>query len=491
MFNRESTALPVRPRLNIGAGFDVPTGNIVYGLKGEAILNGGYSNLVGFTGVGNSMKTLLGTFFNGVAMVRYTNATGRLYDSENTFDVTRPRDTLRYATRLNTDPIAYDDAMTSFYDRMLFDDDAHMNGNQWFTEIRTATSARIKDKKSAVDTPFRARGGGAMAYYNPHLEMCDSFSGFVPAAIEKLQDKAEAGDSGRNMEAMTDARIKTQILQELNSVNPRSGIYMTMSAHMGKQHQLDPYAAKEKKLAFLKADHTLKNVPEKFYFYTTTLWYTVRSVPLLTSTDKIPEYPRDSSDKTKGDTDLMEVEVMTLRNKCGPTGVCVTIVVSQSEGVLTALSDFHHCKVHGRYGIMGKDNNPTNLVNYFLELRPDVPLSRTTVRSKLNNDARLARAAEITRDMEQMQSVWRDFDDNLRCTPKELYEDLKKMGYDWDELLDTRPYWTFDQYTNEEKFLSTYDLLRMRKGLYHPFWMAPLVKTVKAEIPELEAPAKK
>lgn len=488
MIKRESTALPVRPRLNVGAGFDVPTGTIVYGLKGEAILNGGYSNLVGWTGVGNSMKTLFGLHFNGVAGIRYKNASGRVYDTENTLDSERPKEVLRYATGLQNDPIGYEEAINDLYDRIIFDDDAHMNGNAWFTEIREAAAARVKDKKSAVDTPFRARGGGAMPYYDPHLEMCDSFSGFVPAAIEKLQDKADAGDSGRNMEAMTDARIKTQILQELNSVNPRAGIYMTMSAHMGKQHQLDPYAPKEKKLAFLKADHSLKNVPEKFYFYTTTLWYTVRSVPLLTGdSNKVPEYPQDSSDKTKGDTDLMEVELMTLRNKCGPTGACITLVVSQAEGVLPALSDFHHCKVNGRYGIMGKDNNPNNLVNYFLELRPEVPLSRTTVRGKLDNDPLLARAVEITRDMHQMQTLWRDMDDELRCTPKELYEDIKAKGYDWDVLLKTRGWWTYNQYDHEIPFLSTYDLLRMRKGLYHPFWMEPLKETTPVKEEKTEA----
>jgi hypothetical protein len=60
--------------------------------------------------------------------------------------------------------------------------------------------------------------------------------------------------------------------------------------------------------------------------------------------------------------------------------------------------------------------------------------------------------------------------DGLWCDAKTLYEDLKAQGHDWDKLLQTRGHWTFDQYTNPVPFLSTMDLLYMRKGLYTPYW---------------------
>lgn len=54
-----------------------------------------------------------------------------------------------------------------------------------------------------------------------------------------------------------------------------------------------------------------------------------------------------------------------------------------------------------------------------------------------------------------------------------MYKDLKDLGYDWDELLDTRGYWVFEEHAADEKpFLSTKDLLEMRKGLYTPWWHA-------------------
>lgn len=64
----------------------------------------------------------------------------------------------------------------------------------------------------------------------------------------------------------------------------------------------------------------------------------------------------------------------------------------------------------------------------------------------------------------------------LMCTPAELYEDIKKLGYDWNILLDTRGYWTLNQYSHPVPYLNTVDLLKMRKELYRPWWYDARVK---------------
>ena len=60
---------------------------------------------------------------------------------------------------------------------------------------------------------------------------------------------------------------------------------------------------------------------------------------------------------------------------------------------------------------------------------------------------------------------------DLWCTPQELYKDIKEQGYDWDQLLSTRGYWMFDNDKQATPYLSTLDLLRMRKKLYKPHWL--------------------
>ena len=79
---------------------------------------------------------------------------------------------------------------------------------------------------------------------------------------------------------------------------------------------------------------------------------------------------------------------------------------------------------------------------------------------------------EITNEMCWINNIWKDLPEGLMCTPKELYEDLKAKGYDWNTLLEnTRGYWTFDNDNQPLQFLSTMDLLNMRAGTYHPYWM--------------------
>jgi hypothetical protein len=147
--------------------------------------------------------------------------------------------------------------------------------------------------------------------------------------------------------------------------------------------------------------------------------------------------------------------------------------VSQSEGLLPTLSEFHFLKEEN-YGLFG------NNINYALHLRPDVKISRTTVRQKIDEDYRLRRAIEITAQMRQMENLWRGIDPELHCDPETLYKDIEALGYDWDKLLDTRGYWVFEEDEKGEKpYLSTMDLLLCRKGEYHPYWYGdkPKAKT--------------
>ena len=174
-----------------------------------------------------------------------------------------------------------------------------------------------------------------------------------------------------------------------------------------------------------------------------------------------PEFP--SGDSYNKDPDLNLVNLMLVRSKSGESGVSIDIIVSQTEGVLPHLSQFYYLKNSGRFGLSGNDRN------YQLELLPDVNLSRTTVRSKIDENPKLRRALEITSELCQITQYWRNIDRELICTPKELYEGIKSQGYDWDKILETRGWWTIDNDNHPVPFLSTMDLMKMRLGLYKPY----------------------
>ncbi|MNY30504.1 hypothetical protein D3C86_1646150 [compost metagenome] len=97
-------------------------------------------------------------------------------------------------------------------------------------------------------------------------------------------------------------------------------------------------------------------------------------------------------------------------------------------------------------------------------------MQRTTVRGKIRDNPRLQRAMEITSELCQMENLGFIQARGYLMDPKDLYTKIKELGYDWDEILDTRGYWDFEENNNPKHFLSTLDILRMAKGEYTPYW---------------------
>ena len=67
----------------------------------------------------------------------------------------------------------------------------------------------------------------------------------------------------------------------------------------------------------------------------------------------------------------------------------------------------------------------------------------------------------------------------LDLTPETLYEKVKEQGYDWDILLNTRPWYSADDDDHCQLELSTLDIMRIALGTYHPFWLEADKKTIK------------
>jgi len=456
------SAPKIRPRLNVGCLHDIPTGRYIRGRHGESILNGGLAYVEGVGGRGNMGKSTYMHFKNLRVLARYVRAMLGMYDTETSLTYRRLEGLSSWMP--NIGGIDLEDS-----GRVHLTDNTVMTGDAWFEKLKAFAEDKKKNAKDFLyTTPFVDEKTGQLieAFY-PSLFGLDSLSMFLTTSVEGIYDKNKIGDSGANTDSLRGAAAKSQMLMQLPTVSGQAGLYMTMTMHVGDQHQLDPYAPQKKALAFLKGGVSFKHVPQKITFLTNNLWYVFNSVVLANKGTKAPEYPKDSSDNMEGDTDLQLMHVQNLRAKDGPTGMPFELVWSQSEGILVGLSEFNYIKSFDRYGIGGNDRT------YFLDLLPDVALSRTTIRGKINENARLQRALEITSEMCQMKMLWDD-EEKLFCTPKQLYDDLKAKGYDWDTLLDTRGYWVFEEdAAGELPFLSTMDLLRMRAGLYHPYWMPP------------------
>ena len=283
------------------------------------------------------------------------------------------------------------------------------------------------------------------------------------SSIDLVEDK---GIDNSNEVFMKQGAIKTKVLQIVSNIALKTNTYMTMTAQVGKTIDMatgaDKYAPPPRSNTYINQNTKVKGVSEKFFFLPLTALIVKKSSVLMNQTTKMPEYPVNS--ETEVSTDLHVLDVIPYRNKSGASGGLIQVVVSQRDGVLAGLTDFHNCKEHGRFGLDGSN------ISYNLVICPEVKLSRTTVRSKLDNDPLLRRAAQITHDLLQSKYLKYVIENDLWCDPATLYKDLIDLGYDWNLLLQTRNWYAPDNYDKElPPYLSIIDLLYARKGKI-PYW---------------------
>ena len=445
------------PKLNVGI-IDVITGREQEGLKGESIINGGLNNHIAWTGIANASKTLNLLHFHLTALLRYINSVdGHIYDTENTLEYLRIVDFTKEICRWMG--VEFDSVIKPILVKKLpLIPKSKLGGTEWEKLIKDMRDTRVKTKaKDKLKTPLIDHMGDNILMNKPHLAAMDSWSEFAQDSMEAAQDKAAAGHKDRNMEFITDNRGKFQLMKELQNLLPQADVYMSSSVHLADNIQLDPNAEKKMKLEVLGRDNKLRGVPTNFYAYPWTIFFIYSSKSLLDN-DRLPLYPEEKVDKTlKRDGELTILDVFTARSKVGQTKINFPLIISQSKGVLPALSQFHYIKDYcERFGITGNGTD-TNTQNYHLDLCPDIALSRTTIQRKIDENPQLRRALQHTAYLYQITRYWKNFDQSLLCTPKELYEDIKKLGYDWNELLECRDWWLPDQYTNPVRYLSIID----------------------------------
>lgn len=477
-FDDIDPAPSVIPVPNLGGMLDIPNGNLEYGIRGEAITNGGLQHITAIVAEGNVGKTLLLCHMMTMLLAHYIESSNLVYENENNFKKVRQR----ISALTNCPDLLYsEDEIASLGNvdendlkRSKFTTIANYWGDEIYESIRKKILERMKDKKQLLETPFMNHDGKPIKIFPFANWGIDSFSMFKASNQQDFNNKS-IGSSKRNMENMKDGGVKAQLLRELPSLTTKGGLTVIMTAHIGKEHQIDPMKPVSKILAYLAQGKKIKDVSEKFLFIpqNVILMYGVKTM-WVSSSDKTCYYPRHgASDETKSLTDLQTVNIISLRNKAGISGAPYELVCSQTEGYLPTLSEFHYCKTNNRFGIIG-NGEYMSMVFY-----PEVKFTRNTIRGLIKSDPKLCCAIRLTSEILQITRYWPLVAEEVYLTPEEIYTTIKEKGYDWDELLQTRGHWTFDQYTNPVKFLSGMDLLNICRDLYIPYWKQDKKSTKK------------
>ena len=454
----------VKPMINIGALMDIPVGRFMEGVHGEYILNGGLSYLEGIVGIGNSFKSTVGHFKILTALKRFPRSRAQTYDTEVNIHLWH----LEFFVHRIFE--GKENVITN--GRWTISDKVRYTGNKWYDKYKSFLETKAeKGDKLLADTPFWNKDRSApLRIIMPTFAGLDSLTEFDTDDVIAMQDKNELGESGRNTIHMRQGLAKTSFLMEAPRLNGASGNYLLMVAHLGKETTMQNAGpagqVPVQTLSHLKNGDKIMGTTRKFTFLTNNCWNCYKASPLMADDKKGPYYPRNSDDKKELDSDLNEVYVRNIRSKSGPSGMPLVLVVSQEEGVLPTLTEFHFIKENGYFGLEGNNQR------YNLAIYPEVTMARTTVRGKIDSDPKLRRALNITSELLQIKNNYRSLE-SIVCTPKELFDDLTAKGFDWNVILtETRGWWTVDNHKSPGLFLSTMDLLRIRMDLYFPYWMS-------------------
>ena len=450
--------------INIGALFDIPTGSLVTGARGETIINGGLGLVTGVVGAGNNFKSSTLHYFMLTAsnrMAATSDTAMSTYDTEVNISLDRLESIANKYKYLPTNPITETDTWS-------ITDKALEPADKWYESMVAYTADKIKDKSinvpyTAFKDPYSKTGLNAII---PTFVEIDSLSEFESeTTMEAIKDSIE----NTNTVFMKQGLFKTKVLSSLPRISNMSNTFFLVTAQIGEKINMASgpamYNQPTKKLQYLKTSDSLKGVSGKFFYLLSNAWFAHTASVLKNSTTRQAEYPKDKNDVLE--TDLNIVRLTQLRSKTGPSGYTLEIVISQTDGIIPELTEFHYIKTNGKFGIGGNDRS------YYIELMPDIKLSRTTVRSKLSKSYKMKRAVNICSELLQSHKFHHNLNaEGLLCTPLELYTDIKALGYDWGILLRTRGWWTIEQYSKKvPPFLSTIDLLKMRKKQYTPYWL--------------------
>lgn len=456
-----AAAPPVRFLFNVGLGIDLVTGEYIKGIHGNYVLNGGMGFMVGIVGGSNKFKSTIARWYILRFLRCFTGSRGLCYDTEmNSHE--RQWENL-YGNVMKFDP--EDDLLRNgrlrITDKTVCRDMAMV-----YEPLKDELEERIKYKiKNSVDTPFADHYGLPLKMIYPTATLWDSFTETRPSNTLKTMSDHDLGAKEGNTIHLQDNLAKTKYFMEMPAIAQGAYDYQILTAHVQKNQEIGAHTPPAKQFQGLPQNLKVSGIPNKSLYMLSSAWHCERAVVLYNSTsDKTPKYPRDEYDRTNTESmDLQEVTMCMLRNKSGGSSIKLSIVCSQSDGVLEGLTNFHRINTND-FGLSGSNTS------YALDLMPDTKLDRIKIRRMLDADPLLERACEITSNLYLMRIYSQNpMTRTLWVTPKELYEGLLKRGYDWNVLLKTREWWSVDPQPLPE--LTTFDLLRMNRDLYHPYWM--------------------
>lgn len=435
-----------QPYLNTGTLIDVQTGCFVPGDHNGMILNGGLSTTNAIVGRSQMFKSTVLFSLLMKTLGIYSHSECFVYDTE----YAQKKERLMCFSSFTN--------QGEFNKRLVLNTPQDITAEEYLTIIKNlCTEKTSKPKDYLVESPILdPRTGKPLLMWIPTFVVYDSWSKMRSSYVQTTLDTKEVGSSDTNMIFMKDGAVKKLIMSQIPRLATMAGVYFVTSAHVGQKAELDPRTHTPKTLQHMRHTDSLKEVGSDFNFLMSNAME-MRKVDDLTDPDHKCLYPISNG----GDAELHEVTSLLLRCKNGMSGTSLPMVVSQTRGILTDLTNYHYLRKNDYFGLNGsKQSHKITLT--------DIEIDRKTARKHIS-DPNITRALDIIAQLCYIRKNWdisniRDVDFSM--TPLKLAEKL--LGSDGptvSDILQSRGYWTYDK-TNVQPYLSLYDILSIAQGHY-------------------------
>lgn len=448
------------PYLNTGTMVDVITGAFVPGTDNHRILNGGLAATNGVMGKPQVFKSTLANGLIVNVLARYPRSECYINDTE--FSLGNKQRILGMVNLHQDDQTQRELLLKEMEDRLIITNPTEHDLETFIEVVKKIAEEKFKHKKDyTVQIPLLDRHTGKpQQMFVPTFVGIDSWSkGRVRSALEVLE-KNLASSSDTNTVFMKEGLAKTKIMGLIPTLAVKAGIYFTLTAHVGDKIDMSGgYGPPAKDLQYMKQGEKAKGVGSDFMFLVSNL-IEARSASVLVDADKECEYPLVTG--ITAPNEMSSVTMILTRCKNNNAGAQFTPVMSQSNGLETALTDYHYLRKNDYFGLSG------NKQHHQPKLYPDVTLSRRTATTKLM-DYKTARAVELLAQLCYVQHSWtmRDETAPFSMTPEELTDALvARSGYAMDDILNSRGWWTYGEHPRS--YLSLFDVLDIASGKYKP-----------------------
>lgn len=381
---------PISPYINTGSLFDLLTGCYRPSADGKWILDGGIPLCLGASGRPQTYKSGIVGGLLARGLINHPNAEAYVYETENTI----------------SGPERYDDfipkisGVNNISDRIVFKNSTNCNLTEFYEDVTQIFNEKIKHKKDyIVDSPFlNHKTGKPYKIFIPTFIVVDSFSRARSGKGDEQFTANSVDDASMNTLWLLEGNVKSKIMSDLPSKAAKAGLYVMLTAHVGDKKDIsnaDRFSPKQ--LQYMRSTDRMKNVGSNFDFLVTTLLQTLKADVLMTDA-KDCLYPA----KFSTNVEVNEVTSMLVRCKNNASGIPFPFVISQYQGLLDHVTNFHFLKKNKNFGLIvsGKNNI------YCTQLKPDRTFMRTTIREILDSDYATARALELIAQLCFIQKLW-------------------------------------------------------------------------------------